>query len=81
MFTTVKTGNVYVARYKEIVCNTTDELSNIDRQKIAPGSKAIVLTADGKEQRYILSNSREWIVQRVNQGSSEEYSKWEGGSY
>lgn len=81
MYTVTKNGNVYNARYKEIVCNTDDELKSIDRQKIAPGSKVTVLADDGKHRHYILSNGREWVTQRVVPGSSEEYPKWEGGNY
>lgn len=62
MYTTVKNGNFYAAQYKEIVCNTDDELKNIDRKNVAPGSKAMVLTDGGEQKNYILSNSGEWIA-------------------
>lgn len=66
MYNAVKSGNAYDYNYKEFVCDTLEDLQRIRTKNLAAGSKAVVLKGeDDKQQSYILTNGKEWIVSAV----------------
>lgn len=56
----IKQGGKADYNYKEFVCDTTEELANIAKQNVCPGSIAYIIeTGD----IYILNQKKEWEVQ------------------
>ena len=62
MYNAVKNGNVYDYNYKKFVCDTISDMNAIKTEKLAAGSTALVLNAEGKQTLYILSNQKKWVV-------------------
>lgn len=62
MYNAVKNGNVYDYNYKKFVCDTIGDMNAIKTEKLAAGSTALVLNAEGEQALYILSNQKKWVV-------------------
>ena len=62
MYNAVKKGNVYDYNYKKFVCDTISDMNAIETEKLAAGSTALVLNAEGEQALYILSNQKKWVV-------------------
>ena len=54
MYNAVKNGNVYDYNYKKFVCDTISDMNAIKTEKLAAGSTALVLNAEGEQVLYTL---------------------------
>lgn len=70
MYNAVKNGNVYDYNYKKFVCDTISDMNAIKTEKLAAGSTALVLNAEGGQALYILSNQKKWVVYSAPAGGS-----------
>lgn len=70
MYNAVKNGNVYDYNYKKFVCDTISDMNAIETEKLAAGSTALVLNAEGEQALYILSNQKKWVVYPAPTGGS-----------
>lgn len=63
----------------EHICDTTEDLQNIDPKFITLGSVAVVLEGDGGMEFYMANSNREWLIMTTNtSGGSGGASKLNG---